>query len=161
MTNTSQAQSMVASEYETLFAELDAELQAASPNLDHYLEKLRKDIAETPEMVWKLSPEQIGKIVRGLQVQSRIEIVSSSAAKKKKSDIGGLADALGLSTTGSKSKATMADLMSMPIGAVAKGTKATAVLPDLSSIPSAAPAVNSEGRPLTMAERLALRAKNK
>jgi len=104
--------------FSTLFAEFEAELKLASPNLDGYLEKLRQDIAATPELVWKLTPEQIGLIVSGLAKVSRIEIASASAGKTKKKDL----DALG----------GMLDLMSLENGpGLAKSPEKKAMSLDL------------------------------
>lgn len=74
--------------YTVLFAELEAKILARSPDLGGYLEKLKMDIKAAPEMVWKLKPEQVGLIIRGAAIHSRIAIENESAGKKsKKADI--------------------------------------------------------------------------
>lgn len=82
--------------FSLLFAEMKQEMLKASPNLDGYMQKLKNELAAMPELVWKLTPEQIGDIVSGLSVVSRIAIVSSTGGKKTKSDAGALASALDL-----------------------------------------------------------------
>lgn len=89
--------------FSALFAEFEAELKKESPYLDGYLEKLRKDIEATPELVWKLQPEQVGLIVSGLATVSRIEI-ATAAKKTKKSDLSaleGILDVMAMNNGGS------------------------------------------------------------
>ena len=145
---------LATTEFEQLFA---------SPELYKYLDKLRLDIYNTPELVWRLTDEQIGKIVTGLQVQSRIEIVSTSTAKKKKSDIAGLAEALGL-TGGipgvAEKKASAAKVKSADLEAFMAMEKITGgTSPQNSNVAdnpfaNLTPSVNSK---LSLAERMALR----
>ena len=80
--------------FSLLFAEMKQEMLKASPNLDGYMQKLKNDLAAMPELVWKLTDEQIGDIVSGLSIVSRIAITSSTGGKKVKSDAGALASAL-------------------------------------------------------------------
>lgn len=90
--------------FSALFAEFEAELKSASPNLDAYLEKIRKDTAETPELVWKLTPEQIGLIVTGLAKVARVEIATATKGKAKKKDLDaleGMLDLMAMENNGS------------------------------------------------------------
>lgn len=81
--------------YSVLFAELEQKILQASPDLGGYLEKLKMDIKATPEMVWKLKPEQVGLIIRGAAVHSRIAIEGETAGKKsKKADIAAVSGVL-------------------------------------------------------------------
>jgi len=97
--------------FSALFAEFEAELKKESPYLDGYLDKLRKDIEATPELVWKLAPEQVGLIVSGLATVSRIEIAAASK-KSKKSDLSaleGILDVMAMPSAKSKPAASSAE----------------------------------------------------
>ena len=45
--------------FSLLFSEMKQEMLKASPNLDGYMQKLKNELAAMPELVWKLTPEQI------------------------------------------------------------------------------------------------------
>lgn len=134
-----------------LFAEFDLELSRASPNLEQYLNKLKLDIQKDPSLVWKLTPEEIGKVVRGASIISRIEIASSTGAKKKKSDLGALEDALGGDTVAEGELDFLNGMLGLE-GASASANASAISGPKI----GAANSVDTSGAPkLTMAQRLA------
>lgn len=99
----------VASQFLELFAEFDKALIERSPNLPIYLEKLRADLQLMPDLPWKLKPEEIGRVVQGMMIISRVTIANAETATK-----------------GSKKKSDMANLM-MQMG-VTEGAQGAAAL---------------------------------
>ncbi len=69
-------------EFKKLFAEYEAAMLEKSPNLPVYLDKVRSDLNSTPEILWRLSDQEIGVIVSGMMIHSGIQIASESASKK-------------------------------------------------------------------------------
>lgn len=96
----------VPSEFLEKFAEFNDALLANSPNMESYMEKIRRDISEMPDLVWKLTPEEIGLIVSGSAKIQRIEIVSAttSKSKNKKADLDSLVTELEFLNNGGAGK---------------------------------------------------------
>jgi hypothetical protein len=71
-------------------AELQEELDKASPNIATHLLKIHKDLAASPELLHILSEDEIAVIAKGLQVQSQVQIVAPKAKAPKREKLADL-----------------------------------------------------------------------
>lgn len=60
-------------------ADLQLELDKASPGIATHLFKIHKDLGGSPELLHILSEDEIATIAKGLQVQSQVQLVTAKA----------------------------------------------------------------------------------
>jgi hypothetical protein len=68
-------------------ADLQAELDASSPNIATSLLKIHSDLGKSPELLHILSEEEIATIAKGFKVQSNIQIVTAKPKAAKKENL--------------------------------------------------------------------------
>lgn len=66
-------------------ADLQAQLDTASPGIATHLLRIHSDLGKSPELLHVLSEDEIATIAKGLQVQSGIQILAAKpkAAKRE------------------------------------------------------------------------------
>lgn len=62
---------------------LRSALLSANPQMPQLLRTIHKQLAADAELTTLLTEEQIGVIVEGLQVHTKVELIKASAPKKK------------------------------------------------------------------------------